>query len=48
MARRQPHMERINEASSSSAWCTLATSHSQKGQHRDGRTVITYDDEMFS
>lgn len=44
MARRQPQMERINEASSSSAWCTLAASHSQKGPHRDGRNIVSYED----
>lgn len=48
MARRQPQIDRINDASSSSAWSTLATSHSQKGPHRDGRSIITYDDDLFS
>ncbi|CAH1961909.1 unnamed protein product [Acanthoscelides obtectus] len=46
LARRQPQIEPINDATSSSAWATLASSHSQKGNHRDKRNLVTYDD-MF-
>lgn len=65
LARRQPQIEPINDATSSSTWSTLgkkyflycsfskfeycfvsAASHSQKGNHRDKRDLVTYDD-MF-
>ncbi|KAH0808642.1 hypothetical protein GEV33_014149 [Tenebrio molitor] len=44
LARRQPQIEPINDASSSAAWATLASSHSQKGNHRDKRNLVSYDD----
>ncbi|XP_043204843.1 negative elongation factor E-like isoform X2 [Amphibalanus amphitrite] len=47
-ARRQPKIEPINDASTSSAWSTIAASHSQKGLHnKDQRNVVTYDDAYF-
>ncbi|XP_037083126.1 negative elongation factor E-like [Pollicipes pollicipes] len=47
-ARRQPKIEPINDASTSSAWSTIAASHSQKGLHnRDKREVVTYDDDFL-
>ncbi|XP_028128436.1 negative elongation factor E [Diabrotica virgifera virgifera] len=46
LARRQPQIEPINDATSSAAWATLASSHSQKGNHRDKRNLVSYDD-MF-
>lgn len=46
LARRQPQIEPINESTSSVAWTTLASTHSQKGSHRDKRDLVSYDD-MF-
>ncbi len=49
MARRQPVIEPINEASSSATWSTIAASHSQKGSHKDKREMVSYEDnDMFS
>uniref|UniRef100_A0A336M931 Negative elongation factor E n=1 Tax=Culicoides sonorensis TaxID=179676 RepID=A0A336M931_CULSO len=49
LARRQPQIEPINDASSSAVWSTLASNHSQKGNHKtDRRGLPTYDDlDMF-
>lgn len=47
LARKQPQIEPINDASSSAAWSTLATSQSQKGNHKDKRELVVYDD-VFS
>lgn len=48
LARRQPVIDPINDASSSSTWSTIAASHSQKGSHRDKREMVTYDaEELF-
>jgi len=46
LARRQPQIEPINDATSSSTWSTLAANQSQKGNHRDKRDLVIYDD-MF-
>jgi negative elongation factor E len=49
LARKQPCIEPINDASSSAVWSTLATSQSQKGNHKDKRELVVYNvDEMFS
>lgn len=48
LARRQPVVEAINYASSSSTWSTIAASYSQKGNHKDKRDIITYDEEIFN
>lgn len=48
LARRQPVVEAINDASSSSTWSTIAASHSQKGSHKDKRDVIVYEEDLFS
>lgn len=48
LARRQPVVEAINDASSSSTWSTIAASHSQKGCFKDKRQMITYEDDMFA
>jgi len=45
LARRQPIIDPINDASSSSTWSTIAASHSQKGSHRDKREMVTYDEQ---
>lgn len=45
MARRQPVIDPINDASSSSTWSTIAASHSQKGSHKDKRELVAYDSE---
>lgn len=47
LARRQPQIDPINDASSSIVWATVAASHSQKGSHKDKRELVTYDD-VFS
>uniref|UniRef100_U5ENW6 Negative elongation factor E n=1 Tax=Corethrella appendiculata TaxID=1370023 RepID=U5ENW6_9DIPT len=47
LARRQPQIEPINDASSSSAWSTIAANHSQKGNHKDKRELVTYDVDLF-
>ena len=44
LARKQPSIEPINDASSSAVWSTLATSQSQKGNHKDKRELVVYDD----
>ncbi len=47
MARRQPVIEPINDASSSATWSTIAASHSQKGSHKDKRELVAYDEDVF-
>ena len=47
LARRQPVIDPINDASSSSTWSTIAASHSQKGSHKDKRELVAYDEDMF-
>ncbi|CAB3377479.1 Hypothetical predicted protein [Cloeon dipterum] len=47
LARRQPRIEPINEASSSATWSTIAASHSQKGSHKDARQLVIYDHDLF-
>lgn len=44
LARKQPNIEPINDASSSSTWSALAVSQSQKGNHKDKRELVIYDD----
>nr|CAD7395590.1 unnamed protein product [Timema poppensis] len=48
LARRQPVIQPINDASSSSTWSTLAASHSQKGSHKDKREPVVYDEDLFT
>lgn len=47
LARRQPVIDPINDASSSSTWSTIAANHSQKGSHKDKREMVTYEDDIF-
>ena len=47
LARRQPVIDPINDASSSSTWSTIAASHSQKGSHKDKRELVAYDEDVF-
>uniref|UniRef100_T1GTE8 Uncharacterized protein n=1 Tax=Megaselia scalaris TaxID=36166 RepID=T1GTE8_MEGSC len=48
LARRQPQIEPINDASSSAVWSTIAASQSQKGSHKDKREMVVYDEgDMF-
>ena len=47
LARRQPVIAPINDASSSATWSTIAASHSQKGSHKDKRDLVAYDEELF-
>lgn len=44
LARKQPNIEPINDASSSATWSALAVSQSQKGNHKDKRELVVYDD----
>lgn len=45
LARKQPQIEPINDASSSAVWSTLATSQSQKGNHNfSSRELVSYHD----
>ncbi|XP_062544558.1 negative elongation factor E [Armigeres subalbatus] len=48
LARRQPQINPINDAGSSSTWSALATYRSQKGKHKDNRELVCYDhDDIF-
>ena len=47
LARRQPVIDPINDASSSATWSTIAASHSQKGSHKDKRDLVAYEDDIF-
>jgi len=47
LARRQPVIEPINDASSSATWSTIAASHSQKGSHKDKRDLVAYEEDIF-
>ncbi|KAF2355046.1 RNA recognition motif domain [Trinorchestia longiramus] len=47
LARRQPPIEPLNDASSSATWSTIAASHSQKGSHVDKRDLVMYDEDYF-
>ncbi|XP_055627227.1 negative elongation factor E [Toxorhynchites rutilus septentrionalis] len=48
LARRQPQINPINDAGSSSAWSALATNRSQKGKHKNNRELVCYDhDDIF-
>nr|CAG4642104.1 EOG090X0F8Z [Eurycercus lamellatus] len=46
LARRQPVIEPINDASSSATWSTIAARNSQKGSCKDKRDLVTYE-ELF-
>lgn len=48
LARRQPVIQPINDASSSSTWSTIAASHSQKGNHKDKRDIVVYETDLFT
>ncbi|XP_023179337.1 negative elongation factor E [Drosophila hydei] len=47
LARRQPQIEPINDASSSAVWSSIAASKSQKGSHKDLRQMVQYDDDFL-
>nr|CAG4638786.1 EOG090X0F8Z [Cyclestheria hislopi] len=47
LARRQPVIEPINDASSSATWSTIAARNSQKGSYKDKRDLVTYDEDIF-
>lgn len=47
LARRQPVIQPINDAASSSAWSTIAANRSQKGSHKDKRDVLVYGENFF-
>nr|CAG4648302.1 EOG090X0F8Z [Moina brachiata]SVE93308.1 EOG090X0F8Z [Moina brachiata] len=47
LARRQPVIEPINDASSSTTWSTIAARSSQKGSYKDKRDLVTYEEDLF-
>nr|CAG4643551.1 EOG090X0F8Z [Ilyocryptus agilis] len=47
LARRQPVIEPINDATSSATWSTIAARNSQKGSYKDKRDLVTYDEVLF-
>ncbi|GFS23461.1 negative elongation factor E [Elysia marginata] len=48
MARRQPSVDSMGDASSTASWTSIASNNSQKGgTHRDKRGVVTYDADDF-
>lgn len=47
LARHQPQIDPINDASSSAVWATLAAINSQKGSHKDKREKVYYGDDLF-
>uniref|UniRef100_A0A1A9WIA1 Negative elongation factor E n=1 Tax=Glossina brevipalpis TaxID=37001 RepID=A0A1A9WIA1_9MUSC len=47
LARRQPQIEPINDASSSAVWSSIAASKSQKGSHKDRREMVQYDEDFL-
>ncbi|XP_034484082.1 negative elongation factor E [Drosophila innubila] len=47
LARRQPQIEPINDASSSAVWSSIAASKSQKGSHKDQRQMVQYNEDFF-
>ncbi|EDW76861.1 negative elongation factor E [Drosophila tropicalis] len=47
LARRQPQIEPINDASSSAVWSSIAASKSQKGSHKDHREMVQYNEDFL-
>lgn len=47
LARRQPQIEPINDASSSAVWSSIAASQSQKGSHKDKREMVQYNEDFL-
>ncbi|KAK2587742.1 hypothetical protein KPH14_003850 [Odynerus spinipes] len=47
LARRQPIIEPINDASSSSMWTPIAANYSQKSVHKDRRDLKVYEEDLF-
>ncbi|KAH8360362.1 hypothetical protein KR200_002759 [Drosophila serrata] len=47
LARRQPQIEPINDASSSAVWSSIAASKSQKGSHKDHREMVLYNEDFL-
>lgn len=47
LARRQPIIEHINDASSSSMWTPIAANYSQKSVHKDRRELKVYEEDLF-
>ncbi|KAL2739701.1 negative elongation factor E [Vespula maculifrons] len=47
LARRQPIIESINDASSSSMWTPIAANYSQKSVHKDRRELKVYEEDLF-
>ncbi|XP_015586315.1 negative elongation factor E [Cephus cinctus] len=47
LARRQPIIDPINDATSSSVWSSIAASYSQKSAHKDRRDLKVYEEDLF-
>ncbi|XP_012257272.1 negative elongation factor E [Athalia rosae] len=47
LARRQPVIDPINNATSSMMWSTLAAGYSQKSAYKDRRVLLVYDEDIF-
>lgn len=47
LARRQPIIEPMNDATSSSMWSSAAANYSQKSAHKDRRDLKIYEEELF-
>lgn len=47
LARRQPIIEHINDASSSSMWTPIAANYSQKSVYKDRRELKVYEEDLF-
>lgn len=47
LARRQPVIDPINDATSSAMWSSIAASYSQKSAHKDRRDLTVYEEDLF-
>jgi negative elongation factor E len=47
LARRQPVIDPINDSSSSTTWATIAANHNQRGSHKDKRSLVSYEENVF-
>ncbi|XP_043492941.1 negative elongation factor E [Polistes fuscatus] len=47
LARRQPIIEPMNDASSSSMWTSIAANYSLKSVHKDRRDLKVYEEDLF-
>lgn len=47
LARRQPIIESMTDATSSSMWSPIAANYSQKSAHKDRRDLKVYEEDLF-